>query len=95
MDKPTFTTKPINNIRELRIGDVICRKGGDKSVFVVAIFADPGTLGYQPADHTGMVYADFADNPGDVLEFKLDDIEMVEDAGEYLTKYNEYIESLG
>lgn len=69
----------VTNIRQLRIGDIIHVKGHDiLEMFVVGIFADAGTLGYQPADRTGMIYADFADNPGDVFEYDLsrDTLEM-------------------
>ena len=72
-----YKTVPITNIRELRIGDVVAWKhpmGYGEPVFVVAIFADPGTLGFQPEDYTGSVYCDFADNPGDVLEYKITEI---------------------
>ena len=62
----------VTNIRQLRIGDIIRVKGHEVEMFVVGIFADAGTLGCQPADHTGVVYADFADNPGDVFEYDLD-----------------------
>lgn len=67
----------IVNIREVLIGDKVCRKGQDEPLFVVATFADPGEL--VPSDHTGIVYCDFEGNPGDVLEFKIDEIDKILD----------------
>lgn len=69
----------VKSIRDLRIGDEICevsnipfnRKQVERHCFVVALFADKGTLGFQPEDHRGTIYGDFPDNPGDVLEFDL------------------------
>jgi hypothetical protein len=62
---------PVEKINELRIGDEICLRTVKFPVFVVALFADAGTLGFDPAIGTGTIYGDFADNPGDVLEFDL------------------------
>lgn len=68
-----LTTASIVNIRELVVGDRVCRKGGQGDpLFIVALFADPGEL--IPSDHSGTVYCDFEGNPGDVLEFKIDEI---------------------
>ena len=74
-------TTPIINIRDLRIGDIVLNPITKDQLFVVAIFADPGTLGFQPEDKTGIIYCDFADNPGDVIEYDLsrDDLERVDD----------------
>lgn len=77
---------PVSNIRELRIGDMICRKGNEEHtpLYVVAIFADPTpTPDFQPEDNTGTIYADFPDNPGDVIEFTLEEIDKIT---------NEYVE---
>ena len=62
---------PVTSIRDLRIGDEICLRTIKFPVYVVALFADAGTLGFQPEDCTGTIYGDFEDNPGDVLEFNL------------------------
>ena len=74
-----LSVEHIHSIRDLRIGDEICVVPGEsfdkntiqKHCFVVALFADAGTLGVQPEDYTGTIYGDFPDNPGDVLEFDL------------------------
>ena len=82
---------PVKNITELRIGDVIVDKFYDKPtpMFVVAIFADSGTLGIMPEDGTGSIYADFPDNPGDVFEFKLDEFEKVLNYGNVMKNQND------
>lgn len=75
-----LSVEHIHSIRDLRIGDEICVVPGeifDKETiqnhcFVVALFAEAGTLGFQPEDHKGTIYGDFPDNPGDVLEFDLE-----------------------
>ena len=74
-------TIPVINIRDLRIGDIVLNPITKDQLFVVAIFADAGTLGFQPEDKTGTIYCDFADNPGDVIEYDLstDDLERVDD----------------
>lgn len=74
-----LSVEHIHSIRDLRIGDEICVMPGErfdkntiqKHCFVVALFADKGTLGFQPEDYTGTIYGDFPDNPGDVLEMDL------------------------
>ena len=66
----------VTNIRQLRIGDIVRVKGNEFEMYVVAVFADAGTLGFQPADHTGMVYTDFEDNQGDVFEYDLANIAL-------------------
>lgn len=75
-----MNTTPVINIRDLRIGDIVLNPITKDQLFVVAVFADPGTLGFQPADKTGTIYCDFADNPGDVFEYDLskDDLERVD-----------------
>lgn len=75
-----MNTTHVINIRDLRIGDVVLNPITKTQLFVVAILADPGTLGFQPADKTGTIYCDFADNPGDVIEYDLsrDDLEIVD-----------------
>ncbi len=71
-----LTTTPIVNIRELVVGDRVCRKKGQGDpLFVVALFGDPGEL--IPSDHSGTVYCDFEGNPGDVLEFNIDEIDKI------------------
>ena len=66
-------TTPIVNIRELAVGDMVCRKEEpDTTLFVVAVFANPSEL--IPSDHLGTVYCDFEGNLGDVLEFNVDEI---------------------
>lgn len=65
----------IVNVREIHIGDKVCRKGHDEPVIVVAIFNEPGEL--VPSDHTGTVYCDFEGNPGDVLEYRIDEIDKI------------------
>jgi len=70
-----LTTTSIVNIREILVGDKVCEKGHDKQLFVVAAFADPGEL--VPSDHSGTVYCDFEGNPGDVLEFNIDEIDKI------------------
>lgn len=71
-----LTTASIVNIRELIVGDRVCRKGGQGDpLYVVALFADPGEL--IPSDHSGTVYCDFNGNPGDVLEFNIDEIDKI------------------
>lgn len=75
-----LSVEHIHSIRDLRIGDEICMVPGEcfdketiqKHCFVVALFADKGTLGFEPEDHRGTIYGDFPDNPGDVLEFDLE-----------------------
>lgn len=61
----------VTSIRDLRIGDEICTKPSMFPFYVVGIFAESGTLGFQPADYTGIIYGDFPDNPSDVFEFDL------------------------
>ena len=69
----------VKSIRDLQIGDEICdvsnipfnRKQVERHCFVVALFADKGTLGFEPEDYRGTIYGDFPGNPGDVLEFDL------------------------
>lgn len=69
-------TASIVNIRELVVGDKVCKKEGQGDpLFVVAVFADPGEL--IPSDHSGTVYCDFEGNPGDVLEFNIDEIDKI------------------
>lgn len=78
MEDNKLITTSIVNIREVLIGDRVCQKGHDTPMFVVATFADAGTLG-MPEDHTGSVYCDFPDNPGDVFEFTIDEIDKILD----------------
>ena len=73
---------PVENIQELRIGDTVCSRITRFPMYVVGIFADSGTLGFQPANFTGTVYADFADNPGDVFEFELADGNLMKETKE-------------
>lgn len=74
--KPT-KTEPVKNISELRVGDIIASKISHFPMFVVGVFAESGTLGFDAEDYTGTVYADFPDNEGDVFEFNLKEIEKV------------------
>lgn len=72
-------TEQVTSIRDLRIGDEVCvvtntpfnHERVDRHCFVVALFADKGTFGFELEDHCGTIYGDFPDNPGDVLEFDL------------------------
>lgn len=61
----------ITNIRQLKIGDLICCKPGFFPMYVVGLFADSNTLGFDSEDRTGIIYADFVDNQGDVFEYNL------------------------
>lgn len=71
-----LTTASIVNIHELVVGDRVCRKGGQGDpLYVVALFGDPGEL--IPSDHSGTVYCDFKDNPGDIIEFNIDEIDKI------------------
>jgi hypothetical protein len=63
--------KRIKSIRDIRIGDTVIKEGHDQQMFVVGLYAESGTLGVMPADFTGGIVCDFADNPGDVFEFNL------------------------
>lgn len=68
------TLKLVDSIQDLRIGDEITKMKDDQDImhcFVVALFAEPGTLGQLPEECSGSIYGDFPDNPGDVLEFDL------------------------
>jgi len=69
--KPTENWIKISNIRQLQIGDTVRDSKTQFPMYVVGVLADPGTLGFQPADYTGIVYGDFADNPADVWEYDL------------------------
>lgn len=62
---------PVESIRDLRIGDEICVRTVKFPVFVVGVFAEAGTLGFEPEARTGTIYGDFPDNEGDVLEYNL------------------------
>lgn len=75
-------TTSITNINELHIGDMVCKKGqvdpyeaSGRPLFVVGLFAEPDEL--TPSCHTGTVYCDFEDNPGDVLEFSVDELDKI------------------
>lgn len=73
-DISNATLKLVDAIQDLRIGDEITKMENEQPImhcFVVAIFAEPGTLGQLPDECTGTIYGDFEDNPGDVLEFDL------------------------
>ena len=72
-----LVTTSIVNIRELHIGDKVCKKVHHTPLFVVGIFADPGEL--VPSDHTGTIYCDFEGSTGDVLEFNVDEIDKILD----------------
>lgn len=73
-----YKATPINNIREILIGDKVCFKGHEDPLFVVGIFAAPDAV-CESKDHTGTVYMDFPDNPGDVLEAEIDEIYKILD----------------
>lgn len=70
-----LVTTSIVNIRELHIGDKVCKKGHHTPLFVVGLLADPNEL--VPSDHTGAIYCDFDGSTGDVLEFNVDEIEKI------------------
>ena len=72
----------ISNIRQVRIGDTIRDAKTQFPMYVVGVLAEPGTLGVQPADYTGIIYGDFNDNPADVWEYDLakDSVERLEQA---------------
>ena len=60
------------NIKELKIGDIICTKDSLLPMYVVGLFADDMfALTFQVNDHEGLVCADYADNPDEVFTFNL------------------------
>lgn len=70
--------REIKDITELRIGMTIASKLTNEPVTVVGLFS----AGYPDLDNDkDTVYADFEDNPGDVLEYTINEIYIVDNNG--------------
>ena len=70
--------KEIKGITELHIGMTIASKLTNEPVTVVGLFS----AGYPDLDNDkDTVYADFEDNPGDVLEYSINEIYIVDNNG--------------
>ena len=67
--------KEIKDITELQIGMKIASKLTNEPVTVVGLFS----AGYPDLDNKNdIIYADFEDNPGDILEYSVDEIYIVD-----------------
>lgn len=70
--------KEIKDITELHIGMTIANKITNEPLTVVGLFS----AGYPDLDNDkDTVYADFEDNPGDVLEYSINEIYIVDNNG--------------
>lgn len=68
--------REIKDITELHIGTKIANKMTNEPLNVIGLFAAT----YPDLDNShDIVYADFEDNPGDALEFYINDIYIIED----------------
>ena len=70
--------REIKDITELHIGMKIANKITNEPLTVVGVFS----AGYPDLDNDkDTVYADFEDNPGDVLEYSINEIYIVDNNG--------------